>query len=331
MSILFDNNSSATNAVQVEIIDTTITLQTNEGQLFPNPTGVDFFICTMEDTSGNVEIMVCTDNTSDVLTVTRAQENTTAKLFPTGSKVELRTTAAVFDEFLQKSGGAMTGELDLGDNILRDPLITDGEARNLTLRGTDGGTGNQLIVPTAAGAPTIGGNTIIHTGNDTAYVQTSRTITGGEGIAAMGDLSANRTVDLDITELTAIAGTDVAGDDQFLVYDTSGTAHKKIAYQSSGVPIITDATTNPVPTDAQMNSFWICTNAATIQFDIDNGVGEKGNVIIVQQGGAGVVDFTGGTATINSAFVSDTTTQLNSVVVLVCTATNVWTLYGDGQ
>lgn len=328
MSILFDNNSSATNSVQVEIVDTTVTLQTNEGQLFPNPSGADFFICTLEDTSGNIEIVRCTDNTADVLTVTRAQENTTAKVFPTGTKVEIRTTAGVFGEFLQKSGGTMTGELDLDNQILRDPLLTDGEIRNAPIRGTDGGTANQLIVPTAGGDPTIGGSTIITAANAT-YVPETRTLTGGEGIAAIGDLSTNRTVDLDITELTALSGTDVAGDDEFLVYDTSGTAHKRIPYQQAGVPIITDATTSVTPTDAQMNSYWICTNAATVNFDLDLTIGEKGNVLIVQQGGAGVVDFTGGTATINSAFTTPTTAQLNSVVVLVCTADDVWTLYGD--
>ena len=328
MSILFDNNASATNSVQVEIVDTTVTLQTNEGQLFPNPAGADFFICTLEDTSGNVEIVHCTDNTTDVLTVTRAQENTTAKLFPTGTKVELRTTAGVFGGFLQKSGGTMTGELDLGDNILRDPLITDGEARNMPLRGTDGGTGNQLVVPTAGGDPTIGGSTIITAANAT-YVPESRTITGGEGIAAMGDLTVNRTVDFEFSGLTEMAGTDVLAADLSVVYDDANTEHKKIPYKRAGVPIITDATTNVSPTDDQMNAYWICTNAATVNFDLDIGVGEKGNVLIVQQGGAGAVDFTGGTATVNSAFTSDVTDGQIAVAVLVCTATDVWTLYGN--
>lgn len=169
MSILFDNNASATLSVQAEIVDTTLTLQTNEGGLFPTPSGADFFICTLEDTSGNIEIVTCSDNTADVLTVTRGTENTSAAVFAVGSKVELRTTAATFAEFIQRSGDTMTGTLDVDGNDLQDPVITStgtGEIKGLPIRGTDGGTANQLIVPTAAGAPTIGTDEIWHEGND---------------------------------------------------------------------------------------------------------------------------------------------------------------------
>ena len=320
MSMLFTNNASGTNSVLLanEAGPSSLTLQTNEGALFPSPTGGDFFQCTIEDVSGNYEILRCTARATDVLTVVRGQESTSIQEFATGSRVELRNTAATFAEFIQQSGDQMTGELDMNNQVLRDPLVTDGEIRNAPIRGTDGGTGNQLLVPTAGGAPTIGGNTIIHTGNDTAYVQTTRTLTGGEGIAAIGDLSANRTIDLDITELTAMSGTDLAAADLILVYDVTGVAHKKILYRQAGVPIITDATTNPVPTDDQVNSYWICTNASTINFDVDTGIGEKGNVIIVEQGGAGLVDFTGGTATINSAFTNDTTRVDEGKHVVLC-------------
>ncbi len=325
MSILFDNNSSATLSVQAEIVDTTLTLQTNEGQLFPSPTGGDFFVCTLEDTSGNIEIVRCTSRTGDVLTVTRAQENTTAKVFPTSSKVEIRTTAGAFGEFIQRTGGTMTGELDMGNNILRDPLLTDGEIRNSPIRGTDGGTANQLVVPTAGGDPTIGGSTIVTVANAT-YVPTTRTLTGGEGIAAIGDLSANRTVDLNINELTALSGTDLAGTDEAVVYDVSATAHKKVQYQSAGLPVISDTGTNPTPTSAQMNAYWTCNNAGAITFDLDTGVGEKGNVLLIEQTGAGAVTVSG-TATINSAISGPSTTAQYNVLVCMCTADNVWTVF----
>jgi hypothetical protein len=171
MSIEFTNNASGTNSVQVEIVHTTITLQTNEGQLFPSVTTAsgDFFYATLEDTSGNLEVVMVTDNTADVLTATRAQENTTAKLFPTGSKVEQRTTAATFAEFIQRTGGTMTGTLDLNGNDVQDPVLTStgsGVIEGLPLRGADSGTANQLVVPSAGGAPTIGTDEIWHQGND---------------------------------------------------------------------------------------------------------------------------------------------------------------------
>lgn len=331
MSILFDNNASATLSVQAEIVHTTLSLQTNEGQLFPSPGVGEFFLATLEDTSGNIEIVQCTDNTNDVLTVTRAQENTTAKVFPVGSKVECRTTAGTFDEFIQRTGGVMTGTLDFNGETLQDAVITttgSGVIQGIPIRGSDNGTGNELFVPSAGAAPTIGSSAIVTVDSPT-FIPSSRTIIGGEGIAAMGDLTEDRTVALDFTELANMSGSALAATDELPVYDADAGAHKTILYRQAGVPIINDATTNPVPTDDQVNSYWICTNASTINFDVDTGIGETGNVIIVQQGGAGVVDFTGGTATINSAYTNKQTQQQYSVAVLVCTATNTWTLYGD--
>ena len=172
MTMQFSNNASGTNSVQVEIIDTTITLQTNEGQLFPAVTTAsgDFFYATLEDTAGNVEIVRVTDNTADVLTVTRAQENTVARVFAVGSKVEQRTTAATLDEFIQRTGGTMTGTLDMDLQTLQDANITNPSSsaslQGMPLRGSDNGTANQIVVPAAAGAPLIGINEIWHQGND---------------------------------------------------------------------------------------------------------------------------------------------------------------------
>ncbi len=123
MTQLFTNNASGTLSVQAEIVDTTLTLQAAEGSLFPSPTGGDFFQCSLEDTSGNLEIVQCTSRSTDVLTVIRAQENTTALVFPTGSRVELRMTAATHASFLQVFGGVMQGTLDMNNEVLQDPPI----------------------------------------------------------------------------------------------------------------------------------------------------------------------------------------------------------------
>lgn len=326
MSVLFDNNSSATNSVQVEIIDTTITLQTNEGQLFPNPTGADFFICTLEDTSGNVEIVICTDNTTDVLTVTRAQENTTAKLFPTGTKVELRTTAGVFGEFLQKSGGTMTGELDLNNNILRDPLITDGEAHNLTLRGTDGGVGNQLIVPTAGGDPTIGGSTIVTVAN-AAYVPTSRTLTGGAGIAPIGDLSANRTIDFAPSLLSTRTMGSISQAVDSYVLDDNGTPVRML-FVDSGFQTA-NISSNLTMTAALMNRYLRCSHATGLNITLNATLGNtRGNWIVIEQEGVGRITVDG-TAVVNSPNGLKTAERYATIVLVYVQETNTWTLSGN--
>jgi hypothetical protein len=180
MSIEFTNNASGTNSIDIlgdgGPEDLTITLQANEGQLFPSVTTAsgDFFYATIEDTAGNVEIVRVTDNVSDILTVTRAQENTLSQDFATGSKVEQRTTAATFDEFLQRSGDTLTGNLDADGFELQDAQLTNpgaaGSLQGYPIRGSDDGTANELIVPSAGGPPTIGPSgsreEIYHQGND---------------------------------------------------------------------------------------------------------------------------------------------------------------------
>jgi len=182
MSIEFDNNASGTLSVEAAGAtpgpeDTTLVLQAGEGALFPPVTTAsgDFFYCTLEDTSGNIEIVQCTDVSTDTLTVARAQENTTSQTFAVGSKVELRMTAATMAEFIQRTGGTMTGTLDVNGNDIQDAVLTStgaGEIKGLPLRGADGGTANQLQVPSGGGAVTIGTTgalyEIWHEGNDGA-------------------------------------------------------------------------------------------------------------------------------------------------------------------
>ena len=152
------------------------------------------------------------------------------------------------------------------------------------------------------------------------------TLTAGTGLSGGGTIAASRSFALDISGLTALSGSSIIGTDGMLVDD--GGTMKRVAYQSAGVPKVADVGTTPTPTDAQMNMYWTCTNAAAITFTLNTGIGEAGNVIIIEQGGAGQVTL-GGTATINSAFTSDATRTTNSVIVLYCTAANTWTLYGD--
>jgi hypothetical protein len=224
MSIQFDNNASGTLSVEATAIATTLTLQTNEGQLFPPVTTVsgDFFYATLEDTAGNIEIVSCTNNdNANVLTVTRAQENTTGKVFPVGSKVELRTTAATFDEFIQRTGGTMTGLLDLNGNDLQDAVLTNtgaiAEIRGVPLMAPDGSATNAITIGNGAD-PQIGVNDIWHAGNDgTGTGLDADLLDGVEGagyikpadatVAASGDWTFTGDVQLDGDHTEAGFGT----------------------------------------------------------------------------------------------------------------------------
>ena len=215
--MLFDNNASGTNSVQIEIVDTLITLQTSEGALFPPVTTAsgDFFYATFENTTGDIEIVKVTNNVSDIFTVTRAQENTTAQLFVVGSKVEQRTTAATYDEFLQRTGAAMTGQLTMDGNTIENPVLSNtgsGTLQGFAVRGSDNGTGNELIVPSAGGTVTIGTQTVWHAGNDgTGTGLDADLLDGVEGTGYVKEADATvtftGTVTLDDDVTTADYGT----------------------------------------------------------------------------------------------------------------------------
>jgi hypothetical protein len=152
------------------------------------------------------------------------------------------------------------------------------------------------------------------------------TMTAGTGLSGGGTIDATRTFNLDISGLTALSGASVAATDGYLVDD--GGTMKRIAHQSAGIPKIVDATTTPTPSSAQVNSYWYCTSGSATTFTLNTSVGEAGNVLIIQQAGAGQITI-GGSATIESAFGSNASRTVDSVMVLYCTAANTWTLYGD--
>jgi len=93
MGIKFANSAFATLAAGINSSATSITLTTGQGARFPSLAGGDYFFATLIDTSNNLEIVKCTARSTDVLTVVRGQESTTARSFATGDRIELRVTA----------------------------------------------------------------------------------------------------------------------------------------------------------------------------------------------------------------------------------------------
>ena len=92
--IQFANNAHSTLASGISDSATSITVASGHGTRFPTLTGSQFFFATLIDTSNNLEIVKCTARSTDVLTVTRAQESTSAQAFSSGDRIELRITAA---------------------------------------------------------------------------------------------------------------------------------------------------------------------------------------------------------------------------------------------
>lgn len=164
-NIRWTNNGSSTLAAGIASGDTSLTIASLTGALFPVVTGSQYAKITVEDTLGNIEIMHMTARAGDVLTVVRAQEGTVALAFPSGSRVELRVTAGELSEFLQKTADTMPGAYDCTGGIFTAPSVRDGEVVNSPIRGETGVTSNQFVVPPGGGAPTIGGAVVYTTAN----------------------------------------------------------------------------------------------------------------------------------------------------------------------
>jgi len=102
------NNAESALASAITAAATSLTLVSGEGSKFPATN----FNITIDD-----EILLCSSRAGDVLTVTRAQEGTTAAVHAAGAIVSLNVTAAVITQ-LQGAGDTLA----LG--TLQSKLIT---------------------------------------------------------------------------------------------------------------------------------------------------------------------------------------------------------------
>lgn len=172
MANIFSNNASSLLSVSITGASTSIQIADSSG--FPNPTGGDVFYITLEDNAGNVEIVRCSANDL-VTTLTvdsggRGIDGTGAQSFTANvTRVEVRLVKSVVDNWLQKSGGVMSGSLDMNGNNLVDAVltgaatqITAGEIVNVPLRGLTATSTNEIVVPTdGVSRATAGGSPIL--------------------------------------------------------------------------------------------------------------------------------------------------------------------------
>jgi len=115
MTIKFTNNAISTLASGITNSATSITVASGDGSKFPSLTGSEYFRATLIDASNNLEIVKVTARSSDVLTVTRAQESTTARAFSSGDRIELRITAqSLLDAATTLT--SLVADLDLNSN-----------------------------------------------------------------------------------------------------------------------------------------------------------------------------------------------------------------------
>jgi hypothetical protein len=92
MGIKLTNNATALVPLSVSSTQTSLTVTTGKGSLFPILGSGDYFYATLMDVSSNFEIVKVTARTDDTMTIVRGQENTLAIPFPANSRFEIRVT-----------------------------------------------------------------------------------------------------------------------------------------------------------------------------------------------------------------------------------------------
>ncbi len=94
MAIVLANNAVTTIPSAVSSTDTTITVSTGTGSLFPILGASDYVYLTIFGSNNTYEIVKCTARTDDTFTIVRGQEGTLAVPFSSNSRLELRVTVA---------------------------------------------------------------------------------------------------------------------------------------------------------------------------------------------------------------------------------------------
>jgi hypothetical protein len=205
-NIQFTNNAATTLLSGITSSATTLTVAAGTGTLFPALSGSQFFYCTLINTAGTVlEIVKVTARTTDVFTIVRAQDNTTASAFIAGDKVELRLTAADLQNFPQLDStntfaAAQTFSAGITSTVTPVAVASGGTGAG-TLTGLVVGNGTSAFTTVTAPSGTVIGTT------DTQTL-TNKRIT--PRVLASTANSATPTLNTDTYDMMVITGQTVA-------------------------------------------------------------------------------------------------------------------------
>ena len=124
MGIKVANNAVGVLAAGISDSDVTITVQSGQGARFPTLGAGDYFYATLINTSNQLEIVKCTARSADVLTVTRGQESTTARSYDVGDRIEIRITAATFEDATDVVPATVSGKANTATDYFQVPRGT---------------------------------------------------------------------------------------------------------------------------------------------------------------------------------------------------------------
>jgi hypothetical protein len=256
MGVKVTNNAFGTLSASINTTDTTITLDSGQGARFPTLGASDYFYGTVIDTSNNLEIVKVTARSTDSMTVTRAQDNTTALSFAIGDRFELRPTAALFEDISDSAQVVSDTTPQLGGDLASngsDILMADsdkvvlgtGADMEIFHDGSDSyikdvGTGNLLIQGNGTAViieDTAGNNNVVAYPNGATTLShggSAKLATTSTGVTVTGSL---QTQDLVLNNLSKNSPNSVDGtrghwrvqegsDNLYLINETTGKKYK---------------------------------------------------------------------------------------------------------
>jgi hypothetical protein len=211
------NNAYSTLAGSLTDVATVLTVQAGHGDRFPVITAPAHTIITLEDASGNREIVKVTARVgaADSMTIVRAQEGTAARAWAAGDSVELRMTAGeiqpLFDHIddtadaHDASAISYAGSTDLvATNVeaALDELDTEKQPKDATLSALAAliFAANQILYSTGADAFSVTSLTAFaRTLIDDADAAAARTTLGLGSLSTLNSIGA---AELDATAVT---------------------------------------------------------------------------------------------------------------------------------
>ena len=182
---VFTNNASSTLASGITATATSITLAAGTGSRFPSPTGGNWFTVSLYTLVGVVEsqweIVKCTARSGDTLTVVRAQEGTTGRVWAAGTPADLRLTAAVASDLVSEVYTGIPSALATKAPLTNASLVTPGISGG-TLLGTVATLTTPVIIEPA------GGVLLTNTDRPNALVMRAPTAHGNTSTCYIGPL-----------------------------------------------------------------------------------------------------------------------------------------------
>jgi len=166
MGVKVTNNASTQFAASITATATVFSVTSGTGALFPALGPSDWCWLTLTDGLSSREVVKCTAISGDSFTIIRGQDGTTAKAWAAGQTVELRPTAALFNDKLSASDATLT-YLPLTGGTLTGALTVNAAASvsgNVSVGGNLSVTGTTTLTsrPTWAGYTPWDSNNLVN-------------------------------------------------------------------------------------------------------------------------------------------------------------------------